>query len=48
MYQALVSCFELFNNFVTIRILLLRKKLMSSLIVLKFPGVVGMGVGGEH
>ena len=42
MYQALVSYFELFDNFVTIRILLL-----FSLTVLKFPGVAGMGAGGR-
>ena len=52
MYQALVSHFELFDNFVTIRILFLQKKclvLYSCSIEIPWGGVDGVGAGGwEH
>ena len=49
MYQALVSHFELFDNFVTNQNFITAEK-MFSLMVLKFPGMEGMGWGGggEH
>ena len=49
MYQALVSHFELFGNFVTIRILLLQKKclvLYSCIIKIPWGGGDGVGAGG--
>ena len=49
MYQALVSHFELFDNFVTIRILLLQKKclvLYSCIIKIPWGGGDGVGTGG--
>ena len=49
MYQALVSHFELFDNFVTIRILLLQKKclvLYSCIIKIPWGGGDGVGAGG--
>ena len=49
MYQALVSHFELFDNFVTIRILLLRKKclvLYSCSVKIPCGGGDSVGVGG--
>ena len=51
MYQALVSHFELFDNFVTIRILLLQKKclvLYSCSIKIPWGGGDGVGAGREH
>ena len=49
MYQALVSHFELFDNFVTIRILLLQKKclvLYSCSVKIPCGGGDSVGVGG--
>ena len=49
MYQSLVSHFELFDNFVTIRILLLQKKclvLYSCSIKIPWGGGDGVGAGG--
>ena len=51
MYQALVSHFELFDNFVTIRILLLQKKclvLYSCIIKIPWGGGDGVGAGNTE
>ena len=48
MYQALVSYFELFDNFVTNYQNFITVEEMFSFIVLKFPGVAGMGWGNTE